>query len=91
MQLNSVMRGGCNNCVIHIGINNKLSNSSKRMKKKRNVADGNKKEILLGDSKDQRKLQTTLPDMTSQFMRLLILRNPQWLLSHQLQILHFNK
>ena len=47
MQFNSMMRGGCNKCILHRGMNNKLSNSSNRMKKKRNVTDGNKKESLL--------------------------------------------
>ena len=41
MQLDSMMRGGCNNGIILRGMDNKFSNS---FLKKRNVADGNKKE-----------------------------------------------
>jgi hypothetical protein len=44
MQLKSVMRGGCNRFVMDGGMSNKLSSSSNRMRKKRNIADGMKKE-----------------------------------------------
>jgi hypothetical protein len=55
-------------------------------KKKKNAADGRKKESSLGETKDWGKLQTTLLDRRTQFMRILTFRNP--LLSyHHLQVL----
>jgi hypothetical protein len=73
---------------MHGGMINKLSRSFNRMNRKR-FADGKRKERLLGGSKDWRKLQTTHPGRTWQFMRLSILRNMQ-LLSQLLLTLHSN-
>ena len=71
MQLDNVMRSGCNKLVTCGGMNNKLWSSFNRMRKLKIVADGRKKESLLEDSKDLRKLRTTLPraDKTSHLMR----------------------
>jgi hypothetical protein len=44
MQLDSVMRGGCNRSIMDGGISSRLNSSFNRMRKKRNVADGVKKE-----------------------------------------------
>jgi hypothetical protein len=44
MQFSSEMRGGCNKCVMVRGMNNKLGSRSSRMRKRKNVADGRKKE-----------------------------------------------
>jgi hypothetical protein len=65
-----VMRGGCTKSVMHRGMINKLIGSFNRMRKKKNVTDGRKIDCLLGDSKDWEKWQTTLPDRTSQIMRI---------------------
>jgi len=89
MLLDSMMKGGCNKSVIHGGMNNRHNSSFNRMRKKKNVADGRKKESLLGDSRDWKKLRTTHPDRIWQFSRLLMLGNPQ-LSSHHLLILHSN-
>jgi hypothetical protein len=44
MRLDSAMRGGCKGCVLDGGMSSRLNSSFNRMRKKRNVADGVKKE-----------------------------------------------
>ena len=74
-------------------MNNELSDSSNKMSnEKKRITDGGKRERLLEDSQDQGNLQTlaTLPDRTSHFMRISILKKLQ-LSPHHLQILLLQK
>ena len=93
MQFDSVMRDGLNNgriIIMHREMNNELSCSSNKISnEKKSIRDGGKRERLLEDSQDWGKLQI-LPDRTTQFMRLWIIRNLQILFHHHHLFLNYS-